>query len=52
MGVSETYYTAVPHDPPDDQLNLYLDALKGLTPRGRGDSFGEDDVSERGNELF
>ena len=37
MGISDNYYTDVPYDPPDDQLNLYIDALKGLTPRGRGE---------------
>ncbi len=53
MGTSEDYYAAVAHDPPDDQLNLYIDALKGLTPRGRGEYPGEDDVSEPpGDELF
>lgn len=46
MGVSENYYTAVPYDPPDDQLNLYIDALKGLTPRGRGEYHCDDDSSE------
>lgn len=53
MGISENYYTAVAHDPPADQLNLYIDALKGRTPRGRGESFAQDDDSEHsGNELF
>ena len=53
MGISENYYTAVAHDPADDQLNLYIDALKGLTPRGRGESLAQDDDSElSGDELF
>ncbi len=38
LGISDNYYTDVAYDPPDDQLNLYLDALMGLTPRGRGES--------------
>jgi hypothetical protein len=46
MGVSETYYSAVPDDPPDDQLNLYVDALKGLTPSGRGTYLQNDDDRE------
>lgn len=33
MGISADYYTAVPLDPPDHQLNLYIDALMGLTPQ-------------------
>lgn len=37
MGVPEDYYTEVAHDPPDDQINLYVDALMGLTPQGRGE---------------
>ena len=53
MGISEDYYAAVAHEPPDDQLNLFIDALMGLTPRGRGEYPGEDDVSEPpGDELF
>jgi hypothetical protein len=53
VGISETYYTAVAHDPPDEQLNLYIDALKGLTPRGRGESAENDGTSdEPGNEFF
>ena len=31
LGIDEDYYTDVPQDPPDDQTNLYLDALMGLT---------------------
>jgi hypothetical protein len=53
MGIPEDYYAAVAYEPPDDQLNLYLDALKGLTPRGRGGSFEQDDISDpSGDELF
>ena len=52
MGISEDYYTAVAHDPPDDQLNLFLDALKGLTPCGRGESFEQDDSDLTGDEPF
>jgi len=29
MGVSKDYHTAVSRDPPDDQLKLYIDALRG-----------------------
>ena len=46
MGISDNYYTAVAHDPPDDQLNLYVDALKGLTPRRRGESYQELEQTE------
>ena len=52
MGISEDYYTAVAHDPPDDQVNLYLDALKGLTPCGRGESFEQDDSDLSGDHRF
>jgi len=53
MGVSENYYTAVPHDPACNELKLYIDALKGLTPRGRGTYVEEDDLGEQpGDELF
>ncbi|MCZ6855039.1 MAG: hypothetical protein O7G86_14095 [Gammaproteobacteria bacterium] len=52
MGISEEYYATVAYDPPDDQLNLYFDALKGLTPRGRGESFEQDDISDPPAELF
>lgn len=31
LGMTEDYYTDVPLDPPDDQVNLYVDALMGLT---------------------
>jgi hypothetical protein len=41
MGVPANYYTEVPYDPPDGQINLYLDALMGLTPQGRGEGGGE-----------
>ena len=34
LGISDNYYTEVPFDVPDNQLNLYSDALMGLTPRG------------------
>ena len=40
LGIPEDYFTEVPFDVPDDQLDLYIDALKGLTPRGRGFSSG------------
>jgi hypothetical protein len=55
MGISEDYYTAVADDPPDDQINLYIDALMGLTPRRRGESDGDDDhleASDDGDGLF
>ena len=35
LGMADDYYTAVPHDPPDDQVELYLDALMGLTSNVR-----------------
>ena len=35
LGIDDDYYTDVPQDPPDDQTNLYLDALMGLTASGR-----------------
>jgi len=41
LGISDNYYTDVPYDPPDDQIKLYIDALKGLTPRGRGEEVNE-----------
>ena len=36
LGISDDYYVDVPCDVPDKQVNLYIDALKGLTPHGRG----------------
>ena len=36
LGIPDNYYIEVPCDLPDGQINLYIDALKGLTPRGRG----------------
>ncbi|MEA1949745.1 MAG: hypothetical protein U9N87_00045 [Planctomycetota bacterium] len=35
LGIDDDYYTDVPQDPPDDQTNLYLDALMGLTASTR-----------------
>lgn len=35
LGISDDYYVAIPPDIADAQINLYLDALKGLTPAGR-----------------
>ncbi len=35
LGIDEDYYTDVPEDPPDEQTNLYLDALMGLTANAR-----------------
>ncbi len=35
LGISDDYFVAIPMDIPDAQLNLYLDALKGLTREGR-----------------
>lgn len=35
LGMDDDYYTDVPQDPPDDQSNLYLDALMGLTADAR-----------------
>lgn len=37
MGNPADYYTAIAYDPPDEQINLYIDALMGLTPQGRGE---------------
>lgn len=35
LGMADDYYTDVPPDPPDDQANLYIDALVGLTADAR-----------------
>jgi hypothetical protein len=35
LGIDDNYYTEVLPDPPDDQANLYLDALMGLTADAR-----------------
>lgn len=35
LGITEDYYTDVPPDPPDDHVNLYVDALMGLTADAR-----------------
>ena len=35
LGMADDYYTDVPPDPPDDQANLYIDALMGLTADAR-----------------
>ena len=35
LDIDDNYFTDVPQDPPDEQSNLYLDALMGLTPDGR-----------------
>jgi hypothetical protein len=35
LGMADDYYTDVPPDPPDEQINLYVDALKGLTVEAR-----------------
>ena len=35
LDIDDDYYTDVPQDPPDDQFNLYLDALMGLTADAR-----------------
>ena len=50
MGISDNYYTAVAHDPPDDQINLYIDALMGLSPRGRGESNAADEDAESSDD--
>ena len=36
LGIPDNYFIEIPCDVPDEQINLYIDALKGLTPRGRG----------------
>ena len=51
LGIPENYYTEVPLDVADNQLNLYIDALKGLTPRGREEG-GVDEEDQNGGELF
>jgi hypothetical protein len=35
LGMADDYYTDVPPDPPDDQADLYVDALVGLTADAR-----------------
>ena len=35
LGMTDDYFTDVPLDPRDDQVNLYLDALMGLTANAR-----------------
>ena len=35
LGMTEDYYTDVPADPLDEQINLYVDALMGLTAIAR-----------------
>ena len=35
LGIETDYYTDIPADPPDDQINLYVDALMGLTAEAR-----------------
>lgn len=35
LGMADDYYTDVPSDPPDDQADLYIDALMGLTADAR-----------------
>jgi len=35
LGMDDDYFTAIAPDPPDDQVNLYLDALMGLTASAR-----------------
>ena len=35
LDIDDDYYADVPQDPPDDQFNLYLDALMGLTADAR-----------------
>jgi len=35
LGMADDYYTDVPPDPPDNQANLYVDALMGLTADAR-----------------
>jgi hypothetical protein len=46
LGIPGNYYTVVPLDPPDDQHALYVDALMGLTPRGRGEGISQEDVND------
>ena len=51
LGVEDDYYTDVPADPRDDQFNLYVDALKGLTAEVWRDA-DEDDKSWPESSLF
>ena len=51
LGVEDDYYTDVPEDLRDDQLNLYVDALKGLTAEPWRDA-DEDDKSWPESSLF
>jgi hypothetical protein len=46
MGVSESYYSEVPVDPPDEQPNVYIDALKRLTLSGGGTYLQDEDERE------
>jgi hypothetical protein len=52
MGIAPNYYTAVPLDPPDHQFNLYIDALMGLTPRGRGEDISPEDLPDESTNGF
>ncbi len=51
LGVEDDYYTDVPEDLRDDQLNLYVDALKGLTAEVWRDA-DVDDKSWPESSLF
>ncbi len=51
LGVEDDYYTDVPTDPRNDQLNLYVDALKGLTAEFWPGT-DEDDESWPESSLF
>jgi len=35
LGMTDDYYTDVAPDPPDEQISLYVDALRGLTANAR-----------------
>ena len=52
MGIPTNYFTAVPVDPPDDQLKLYVDALMGLSPRGRGEDIPPRELPDEPNDEF
>lgn len=43
LGIPPNYYSAIPLDPPDHQINLYFDALMGLTPCGRGEYMADEE---------
>ena len=51
LGIPENYFTEISLDVADSQLNLYIDALKGLTPRGREEG-RVDEEDQNGGQCF